>query len=203
MSLHSFFNLAKKEGLYNTYVTNGYMTDKVLDSLVDSGLNAINIDIKGNKEFVKKYCKTNVEKVWKNAKMAKDLGIHVEITTLLIPGMNSDTATYTEISKRIYDDLGKETPWHITRFHPAYKSLEYGVKKSTPLENLESAYEIGKEIGLNYVYIGNVPSHRFENTYCPNCGKLVIERYIFDIKKVNLTKNGRCANCNYDLKITM
>lgn len=197
------FKLAKKEGFYNTYVTNGYMTEKVLRSLAENGLDALNIDIKGNQEFVKKYCKVDVEKVWRNAKLAKDLGMHIEITTLVIPGMNSDHDTFKEIAERINRDLGNETPWHINRFLPAYKSLEYGASKKTPLKVLESAYEIGKKVGLNYVYVGNVPGHKYENTYCPNCGKMVIKRYIFDINKLNLTKDGKCANCNYDLKIKL
>jgi len=197
------FKLAKKERLYNTYVTNGYMTENVLYSLAKGGIDALNIDIKGKKEFVKKYCKTDVDKVWRNATLAKNLGLHIEITTLVIPGMNSDSSTFKEIAERIYKDLGREIPWHITRFHPAYKSLEHGVNEATQLKLLESAYKIGKQVGLDYVYIGNVPNHKYENTYCPNCGKMVIKRYIFRTEKVGLTPNGYCANCNHDLKIIM
>jgi pyruvate formate lyase activating enzyme len=195
------FKLAKVEGLYNTYVTNGYMTENVLKSLAESGLDALNIDIKGDKEFVKKYCKVDIEKVWRNAKLAKELGMHVEITTLIIPGLNSDPSTFEEMASRIYEELGKETPWHITKSYPAYKSTEHGVTINTPIVMLETAYEIGKAIGLDYVYVGNVPGHQYENTYCPNCGSLAIERFIFDTKKIHITKDGKCTKCKYDLSI--
>ncbi|MHA1344177.1 MAG: radical SAM protein, partial [Promethearchaeota archaeon] len=105
------FKLAKKKGLYNTFVTNGYMTELILRDLIKSGLDAMNIDIKGDAKFVKKYCGADVEKVWRNAKLAKELGVHVEITTLLIQKLNSDITIIKNIAKRILEDLGDDTPY--------------------------------------------------------------------------------------------
>jgi len=185
------FSLAKQEGFYNTFVTNGYMSSEALKSLIDCGLDAMNIDIKGDKETVGRHCKADVEQIWKNAKLAKERNVWIELTTLLIPGVNDDEECLRGIASRIKSELGKSTPWHVTRYCPAYKFTV----PPTPLNSLEKAFKIGKEEGLQYVYTGNVPSHPYENTYCPYCKELLIERYIFDIKKYRITSDKRCPNC--------
>ncbi|MFX1311322.1 MAG: AmmeMemoRadiSam system radical SAM enzyme, partial [Promethearchaeota archaeon] len=170
------FKLAKQHGLYNTYVTNGYMTEDVLRELVGAGLDAMNIDIKGDTKMVQRNCDANIEKIWRNALLAKQLGIHIEITTLLIQQFNSKPNIIKRIAERIYSELGELTPYHISRFFPHYKSKAYGLNEPTPLQLLYNAYNIAKETGLKYVYLGNLPTDDYNNTYCPKCSKLVIKR---------------------------
>jgi pyruvate formate lyase activating enzyme len=106
------FTLSKREGYYNTFVTNGYMTSEALGLLMDHGLDAMNVDVKGSAEVVRKYCGADVEMVWRNARVAKKRGIHIEITTLIIPGVNDDEVCLRGISSRIREHLGESTPWH-------------------------------------------------------------------------------------------
>ena len=195
------FKLAKENGLYNTYVTNGYMTEEVLKDLVDAGLDAMNIDIKGDSDMVEKYCGIDGEKVWRNAKLAKILGVHVEITTLLIQGFNSEDEIIRKRSKRIFNELGELTPYHISRFFPHYKSQNYGLSDPTPLELLYNAYDIAKDVGLKYVYLGNLPTTDYDNTYCPKCSKLVIKRKILGIKESYLDSDGNCKFCGFPICI--
>lgn len=193
------FKLAKQNDLYNTYVTNGYMTEDVLKDLVDAGLDAMNIDIKGDPDMVKKYCGTDVEKIWRNAKLAKELGIHIEITTLLIQGLNSKDEIIRTLTERIHNELGELTPYHISRFFPHFKSHDYGLTEPTPLECLYNTYDIAKDVGLKYVYLGNLPSTDYDNTYCPKCSKLVIRRKILGIKDLYLDSNGNCKFCGFPI----
>ncbi|RLI28146.1 MAG: AmmeMemoRadiSam system radical SAM enzyme, partial [Candidatus Hecatellales archaeon] len=196
------FKLARSQGYYNTYVSNGYMTGEALRRLVEAGLDAINIDLKGGEEAVRKYCGVDVEKVWRNAREAKRLGVHVEITTLLIPGVNDDRETLASIASRIVEELGEDTPWHVTRYHPDYKALEVGLyPKPTPTSLLEEARSIGFRQGLKYVYLGNVPGHPGENTYCPRCGELLIRRWGFDITEYRLTNGKCCPKCGESIPI--
>lgn len=195
------FKLAKQTGLFNTYVTNGYMTEEVLKDLVDAGLDAMNIDIKGDSEMVQKYCGTDVEKVWRNAKIAKDLGVHIEITTLLIQELNSKDQIIRKLAKRIYNELGELTPYHISRFFPHYKSSSYGLTEPTPINLLHNAYNIAKDVGLKYVYLGNMPNTEYDNTYCPKCSKLVIKRKILGIKDLYLDSSGNCKYCGFPISI--
>jgi pyruvate formate lyase activating enzyme len=193
------FRLAKQKKLYNTYVSNGYMTESVLKDLVEAGLNAINIDIKGDAEMVQKYCGINVEKVWRNVKLAKELGVHIEITTLLITKLNTDNSTIRYISKRIKNELGNNTPFHLSRFFPHYKSRDHGFNTPTPLDYLNNAYKIAKNEGLKFVYLGNIPNTDFDKTYCPNCSRLVIEREVFGVAKLNLDEDGNCKFCEFSI----
>jgi pyruvate formate lyase activating enzyme len=195
------FELAKENGLYNTYVTNGYMTENVLKDLVEAGLDAMNIDIKGDANMVKKYCGADVDLVWRNAKLAKNLGVHVEITTLLIQEFNSREDIVREIAERIYNDLGSLTPFHISRFFPHYQSSMYGLSEPTSLELLYNAYDIAKDVGLEYIYLGNLPTTEYDNTYCPKCSKLVIERKILGIKELFLDSMGNCKFCGFPICI--
>jgi pyruvate formate lyase activating enzyme len=193
------FKLAKQEGLYNTYVSNGYMTEKVLQDLVNAGLHAINIDIKGNQEMVKKYCGINNEIIWRNAKIAKNNGVHVEITTLLIEGFNTSKQSMKEIPLRICDKLGKDTPFHISRAFPRFKSEERGFNKPTSQKLLKNAYQIAKDQGLSFVFLGNLYDADYTNTICPNCSEIAIKRNSLGNINVNLDKNGNCNNCGYSI----
>jgi len=184
------FKLAKKEGLYNTCITNGYFTPEALKLLLKSGCDAFNIDVKGDKEAVKKYCNADVEFVWQNIIEARGGKSWVELTTLVIPGVNDDNKCLRKIAKRIHDEVGDDTPWHISRYYPQY----HFSNPPTPVKTLEKAFKIGKNEGLNFIYVGNVPGHK-ENTYCPSCGKVLIERFGFDVLSFNLTKNNKCPKC--------
>ncbi|MFW9820720.1 MAG: AmmeMemoRadiSam system radical SAM enzyme [Candidatus Thorarchaeota archaeon] len=195
------FKLAKEIGLYNTYVTNGYMTENVLKDLVDAGLDAMNIDLKGDSNMVKKYCGANVEYIWRNAKLAKNFGVHVEITTLLIQGFNSKDVTVRKIAQRIYDELGEFTPFHISRFFPHYQSIDYKLLKPTPIEYMHNAYNSAKDIGLKFVYLGNMPSTEYDNTHCPRCSKLVIKRKSLGVQELSLDANGNCKFCGFPISI--
>lgn len=195
------FCLAKKEGLYNTYVTNGYMTEQALYALIEHGLDAMNIDIKGDAMFVKKYCGADLEKIWRNAKIAKDNNVWIELTTLIIPGLNEDKKILTEIAKRIKNELGENIPWHLNAYYPACEFSWKTYIPPTPAEILERAYEIAKEEGLKYIYIGNIPDHPKQNTYCPCCGKLLIERSALKLKGYYLDEEKRCPHCKEKILI--
>ncbi len=150
------FKLARKEDLYNTYVSNGYMTEKVLMDLIEYGLDAINIDIKGSREMVKMYCGADVEKVWRNARLCVEHGVHVEITTLLIEGLNSDEKTIRSIARRIKNELGESIPFHLTRAFPRFKSNQHGLSEPTLLKTLYKGLLIAQKEGLKMVYLGNI-----------------------------------------------
>jgi len=186
------FRLAGARGLYKTFVTNGYMTPESLSLLIDAGLDAMNVDIKGDAEVGRKYCKTiDVEKVWSACQLARSRDVHIEVTTLIIPGVNDSEATLRSIASRIATDLGPDVPWHITRYCPAYKFSA----PVTPVRTLQRAWEIGEEAGLQFVYMGNVPGDPHDNTYCPACGSVLIRRHGFDILQNNL-RAGCCPHCS-------
>ncbi|ENN96333.1 radical SAM protein [Methanocaldococcus villosus KIN24-T80] len=185
--------LAKKYGLFNTMVTNGYIEKEPLKALP---IDAMNIDIKGNERFYKEVCKAELEPVLKTCVLAKKLNIWVEITNLIIPGYNDSEDDILFIIEFVRDKLGRETPLHFSRFHPDYKLTNV---PPTPIETLIKARELALEEGLKYVYIGNVPGLG-ENTYCPNCGALLIERSLFSVRFVNL-EGDRCSVCGEKIDI--
>ncbi|MEM2840796.1 MAG: AmmeMemoRadiSam system radical SAM enzyme [Candidatus Bathyarchaeia archaeon] len=193
------FPLAKKMGLYNTYVSNGYMTTSALRKLRDAGLDAVKFDVKGSSESVRKYCEADVGLVWRNVKSSISMGMHVEIVTLLIPRINDDVEAVTEIVREHLRYAGPETPLHFSRFYPSYMMMDW---EATPIESLEKAYSIAKREGVEYVYLGNCPGHKYENTYCPRCGELLIERYLFDIVDYRLSAENSCPACGEDIPIT-
>jgi len=186
---------AHAAGYYNTYVTNGYMTPEALKRLAEAGLDAMNIDLKGCKEGVKRYCCLDVERVWSTARLAIKLGIWVEMTTLVVPGVNDSSRCLSSIARRIHDELGADVPWHVSAFYPAYRAVEHGLSTPTPIETLERGLRLGHQAGLNYVYIGNIPGHSAENTYCKKCGAILVRRVGYSISMVNLTPDSRCASC--------
>jgi pyruvate formate lyase activating enzyme len=157
------FRLSRQCGFYNTYVTNGYMTSEALCLLIDAGLDAMNVDIKGD-ATVNQLCKAiDVERVWSLSKLALSHGIHVEITTLVIPTVNDSGATLCGIASRIATQLGPEVPWHVTAYFPAYRFTA----PPTPVRSLEHAFQIGKDAGLKFVYIGNVHGHQIREHVLP------------------------------------
>jgi len=195
------FQLARKKGLFNTYVSNGYMTEEVAEELIDKGIDAINIDIKGGSDMVKKYCGADIEKIWRNAKAFIEKDIHVEITNLLIEGFNTDKKIIKNLIDHIKNELGKSTPLHFTRAFPYFKSKEHGFTSSTNMQILENAFEMAKSAGLEYVYLGNILGEKGSDTICPKCGKKVIERSGFNSVKLSVDKNGKCKYCGHSICI--
>jgi len=186
------FPLARRRDLYNTFVTNGYITPECLSLLIDAGLDAMNVDIKGDAEVGRKYCKSiNVEKVWTSCQLARSRGLHIEVTTLVVPGVNDSETTLRSIAGRIAADLGRDVPWHITRYYPAYQFTA----PPTPLGTLEHAWHIGKDAGLDFVYMGNVPGDPHDDTYCPACGERLLRRHGFSLAE-NRIRAGRCPRCS-------
>jgi len=193
------FHLAREQGLYNTYVTNGYMTTPALDALIAAGLDAMNVDVKGDAEAVRRHCQgIDAEKVWRNCRHAKEQGVHLEITTLVIPSVNHDEETLRNIARRIHEELGRETPWHVSGYYPAYRFHA----PPTPLSILERAWRIGQEEGLQFVYLGNVVGHRLENTYCPHCGEVLVERRGLTVLQ-NRLRDPACPACGTAIHIVM
>ncbi len=185
------FRLAKARGLYNTFVTNGYLTPEALNLLIDAGLDAMNVDIKGDAAGVRKYGKgIDVNHVWAACQLARARGVHVEIATLIVPTVNDAPAVLHGIAARIVAELGPEVPWHVSGYYPAYQFTV----SPTPLRTLERAWHIGREAGLEFVYVGNVPGHRYDNTYCPQCSTLLIERHGFEVITNGLDQ-GKCPWC--------
>ncbi|MFB0559351.1 MAG: AmmeMemoRadiSam system radical SAM enzyme [Dehalococcoidales bacterium] len=195
------FDLARDKGYYNTYVTNGYMTVRALELLVAHGLDAVNIDIKGEAEAVKRFCGADVNIVWRNATLAKKCGVWVELTTLVIPGVNDTEGGLSRIARRIKGELGDDTPWHVNGYYPAYRFSSELYVPPTPVSTLEKVRNIGKAEGLKYVYAGNVPGHPYEHTYCPGCNQLLIERCGFSIARYNITPDKHCPYCGHEIPI--
>ena len=183
--------LAHERGLRNVFVTNGYMTPEALEK-IHPHLDAANVDLKAFQEkFYREVCGASLKPVLKTLRLMKSMGIHLEITTLLIPGMNDDPVQLSEMAAFIATELESNTPWHISRFHPTYKLTDC---PPTSVNALINAREIGIKAGLQYVYIGNVPGDNGENTYCHHCGNLIIERWGFAIRKNRIMDNC-CEFC--------
>jgi pyruvate formate lyase activating enzyme len=192
--------LAKKEGIKNVFVTNGYMTKEML-KMAKGYLDAANVDLKffDDKMYLSN-CGGHLAPILDNLKTMRKLGIWVEITTLSIPTLSDSKEMFEKIAQFIKNELGSEVPWHLSRFS-ADISYKLNNLKDTSLNTLEMAYEIGKKAGLKYVYLGNVPGHQGENTFCPKCGTKVIERIGYQIKRFD--RNGRCPKCVYKLELIL
>jgi pyruvate formate lyase activating enzyme len=183
--------LAKKAGIGNVFVTNGYMTAEALD-MVAPYLDAANVDLKAfSDDFYKHYCGARLEPVKATLMRMKQAGVMVEVTTLIIPGLNDDPALLAELARFLAEDLGPGTPWHISRFHPTYRLTDRAV---TPEKTLREARRIGLAAGLHHVYIGNVPGSDGESTTCPGCGRVIIKRIGYQIRSYHL-EQGQCAYC--------
>jgi len=187
--------LAHKENLLNIFVSNGFISEEPLYLLSDV-LHALNVDLKSYRdEFYKKNVCARLTPVLDALRIMKKLKFWIEITTLIIPGENDSKEELTDIATFIRTELGPEVPWHISRFYPHYNFSHY---PPTPIGTLKTAYEIGKKQGLRYVYLGNVSGEKEENTYCHQCGKLLIERRGFHITQYNVVV-GSCQYCQTPL----
>ncbi len=182
--------IAQKEGIKNVFVTNGYTTIEALNK-IGPYLDAANVDLKSfSDHFYRKNCGARLEPVLEAIRHYKKLGIWTEITTLIIPTLNDGEVELRKIAEFI-KEIGIETPWHISQFHPTYKLIDL---PRTPVETLRKARQIGLETGLRYVYEGNVPGEIGENTYCHYCGKILIHRFRYKIQENNI-KNIKCPEC--------
>ena len=183
--------LAHQYGIKNVFVSNGYESKETIDYIA-SYLDAINIDLKSfREEFYQKFCGAKLQPVLETIKIIQKKKIWQELTTLLIPEENDSEKEIGEIANFIAS-VDKNIPWHISRFYPAYQMTD---KLPTAEKSLQMAYEIGKSMGLKYVYLGNVASRKHESTYCPNCGEGLIQRSGYSIEIADNFKSGRCLKC--------
>ncbi|MEN6483762.1 MAG: AmmeMemoRadiSam system radical SAM enzyme [Syntrophobacteraceae bacterium] len=181
---------ARSHGLKNVFVTNGFMTAEALDE-VAPWLDAANVDLKAfTDDFYSRQCGARLQPVLDTLQRMKKLGIWLEVTTLIIPGLNDDPSELRSLAEFV-TSLGPNTPWHVSRFHPTYRLLD---RPSTPARTLQTAREIGLKAGLRYVYTGNIPGDEGESTYCHACRNLLIERFGFSIAVRGL-RNGTCTLC--------
>ena len=193
--------LARKAGLFNIFVSNGYDTPETVHEM-EKFLDCVTVDFKGSgeTEFVRKYINIpNADPIFQTIDGMRDTKkIHIEITDLIVPQVGDSLDAARKLSKWVYDHLGPDTPIHFLRFHPDYKMMEF---PWTPVATLEKHCAVAKEEGLRYVYIGNVPGHRLENTYCPGCGALAVKRYGFDITGWYLDRDNKCKKCGTKIAI--
>jgi len=195
-----FYETAKicRSDFYQTWVTNGFTGDEAIKKAVKF-LDAVNVDYKGNDEFYRNICSAWLEPVREALVLYKKYGVWIEITNLVIPGYNDKEEIIKEMCNWIVENLGNEVPLHFSMYFPYYKLQA----QPTPFSTLEKAYNIAKKIGLDYVYIGNVRSDK-ENTYCPNCNELLIQRHGYFVEKIDLGKKGKgycCPNCGHKIPI--
>ncbi len=192
------FPLAKKTGLYTCMVSNGYMTEEALRGLKEAGLDAIKIDIKGTPQGYEKFLKADGMIPWRNARIARETGMHLEIVSLMVTNVNDDEEAVSWVIDQHIENAGVDVPLHFTRYFPAYRFHA----SPTEIEKMEWAYNEARKKGIRYVYLGNVPGHRYENTYCPSCGAVLITRYSFQVLSINI-REGRCPNCGEHIPVIM
>jgi pyruvate formate lyase activating enzyme len=193
--------LARKAGLINIFVSNGYDTPETVHEM-GKFLDCVTVDFKGSGEtdFVRKYINIpNADPIYETVLGMRDTKkIHIEITDLIVPQVGDSLDAAHHLSKWVFDNLGPDTPIHFLRFHPDYKMMEF---PWTPVETLEKHCTVAKAAGLSYVYVGNVPGHPLENTYCPGCGAMAVKRYGFDITGWYLDKDNKCKKCGTKIAI--
>lgn len=192
--------LSHKEGLFNTFVTNGYMTPEAVETIAPY-LDAATVDFKGsgNPKFYRDYATVlSVEPIYECLLEMKRRKVFIEITNLIVPEIGDSAEDLRRLAAWIKDNLGPETPFHLLRFFPEYMMTD---SYSTPRETLEKLYKLAKEEGLHYVYLGNMPGHKAESTYCHACNELLISRFSFDIVSWNLDRESRCPRCGEKVNI--
>ncbi|HYA31315.1 MAG TPA: AmmeMemoRadiSam system radical SAM enzyme [Thermodesulfovibrionales bacterium] len=186
--------LAHQKGIRNVFVSNGY-TGPAATRLIAPYLDGNNIDLKGDDAFYKKVVGAKLQPVLDTIALMKELGVWVEVTTLVIPSYNDSEEILRWIAEFI-KSVDPAIPWHVTQFHPTYQLMD---KPRTPVSTLRKAREIGLKAGLKYVYEGNVPGEGGENTYCPSCGELLLERLGFTLTKVRV-KDSACPKCGVQIE---
>ncbi len=198
---HDTAEIAHSKGMYNTFVTNGYMTHEAIDYIAPfADAASVNFKGSGNKEFYNNLMSVpKVEPILSGMQHMNDKGILIEITNLIIPQVGDYPEDTKILAEWIVENLGPRTPFHVTAFSPTYKLTHI---PRTPVQMLEKHLGIAKEAGLEFVYSGNIPGHDYENTYCPECGFKAVERHSVYLKSNNLNEEGRCPKCNADLNMS-
>jgi pyruvate formate lyase activating enzyme len=190
--------LARKKNIKNVLVTNGYISKEALEKVVDV-IDAANVDWKAfNAPFYKKHCGGDLQDVLDATVEMKCNGVHIEATFLIIPETNDDEDETRAMARFLVDNLGPDTPLHLSRFFPHH---EFDHLKSTPVKTLYRAREIALQEGVRYVYVGNVPLNEYGDTYCPQCGERVVERQGFTIAGWHLDDENRCMKCGTGIAI--
>ena len=188
---HDTAKLAHQKGIKNVFVTNGFMTAEALE-MIRPFLDGANVDLKAYQDkYYTEVCGARLRPVMDTLKLMKSMGIWLEVTTLIVPGLNDSDDELRSLAAFIFNQLGPETPWHISRFHPTYQLTD---RPPTPVDTLSKARRIGLEVGLRYVYMGNVPGDIGGDTYCYECGQPLIERWGYHIRKYDL-EGGKCPHC--------
>lgn len=192
------FAMGRERGLYNCYVSNGYLTLEALQMLAEAGLDAIKIDMKGDAEVYQNYCGgLDVEVTWRNVAVARQMGLHVEVVNLVITGVNDDENCLNWVIEKHLQAAGEDAPLHFTRYYPAYKFNN----PPTDIRILEKAYRMALQKGVLYPYLGNVSGHRYENTYCPKCGEMLIRRLNYGVVDYKVTPAKKCFSCGESIPI--
>ncbi len=189
---HAIFQEAKKLGMKTLFVSNGNATREILEYLRPV-LDGFKVDLKTFNDRNYRRLGGVLQNVLQSIEMAYEMGFWVEVVTLVVPGFNDSESELRDIA-RFIASVSKDIPWHVTAFHPDYQMQD---PPPTPAETLLRAADIGKEEGLHFVYAGNLPGRvgTWENTYCPNCGSLLVERWAFTVIQRRITAEGRCPDC--------
>lgn len=192
--------LAHQSGLKTVYVTNGYITEDALRDL-SPHLDAFRVDIKAfTDEFYRDICRAHLQPVLDSSVVARELGMHIEVINLIIPGKNDSSDETRSLIEWVRDNLGPQTPIHFTRFYPMYRMDD---QVPTPVATLEQAWQMAKDVGMEYPYVGNVAGHRYENTYCPGCGALLIDRSGYTIIRNVIKKDKKCPECGHGIAVVL
>jgi pyruvate formate lyase activating enzyme len=193
--MYDIAKLGKEKGFKVLFHTNGSMNPEPLSALLQY-MDGVTVDLKGFTEtFYREASSSQLAPVLRTLKHIKKSGRHLEVVNLVIPTLNDDMVKIKEMCVWIRENLGKDTPLHFTRFSPAYRLTHL---PPTPIETLEKAWKIAQEEGLEYVYVGNVPGHEGNNTFCPQCHKKLIHRVHFAVL-ANEVKGGKCPSCGYPI----
>ncbi len=190
---------AKKRGMYTVYVSNGFINPEPLKEVLQY-IDAFNIDVKAfTDDFYLRIAAGHLEPVLRSVELIHKAGRHIELTYLIIPGLN-DSPQEIENFARWVHSVSPEIPVHLSRFYPTYKLTDRG---DTPVSTMHRAYRIAKDVGLEYVYLGNTWEPEYESTYCPNCGELLIERIYYKTRVLGITKDATCKKCGRKINIVI
>ena len=193
--IYDISKLAREKGIKTSIVSNGYINPEPLRKLL-TVLDAVKIDLKGFTEsFYREVSSAGLQPVLETLKVLKQEGVYFEIVNLIVPTLNDDPEEIKKMCEWIKENLGEDVPLHFSRFTPAYKLTSL---PATPIKTLEEAVKIAQETGLRYVYLGNVPGHRYNSTFCPQCGKRLIHRIHFSVLKDEI-EDGICGFCGYKI----
>ncbi|MGQ9707070.1 MAG: AmmeMemoRadiSam system radical SAM enzyme [bacterium] len=187
--------IAKEKGIRNVLVTAGYINEAPLKELIKV-IDATNTDLKAfSDDYYREICDGTLEPVLKGLEIMRDEGLWIEITNLILPTLNDSDDDIIKLCRWIVGNLGKDIPVHFSRFYPMYKLTNL---PPTPTSTLDRARDIAISEGVMFAYVGNIPGHPGENTYCPKCKTLLIERQIYFIRQNNII-DGKCPNCGFDI----